>query len=205
MSPDTSDFWPTDVIKRHRLEVTITKEQFEAIKASIEEDKKNEDSLTFQTIGDNCTEYVNAKARMAGFLPPTKRCIMVYILPPWMRKMIDALCRNRIVSIVSHLVFLLVIILATVVGNAILLALGASRVHQILRGRIRVLPSHHTWWHFFDPRSLQFHPPRFVAHNVFVAAKRWRDKKLKNPHLTEQKKLDVRYQVPEHWRVEKID
>jgi len=191
MAHDMSDFWPTDKIKRHTLSWEITKDQFEAIKGSVEEDKKHEATLSFQTNGNNCTQYVNSKAAMTGIFLPTKRCFIVYLLPEFARSIIDRICRCRPIWITSLVLFSPVAALATLVANAILLALGTSRVDDSLKGRARVLPSHHSFWHFFDPRKIFFHPPRFVAHYVFPYIRRWRKKYGKDE-----------YAIPKEYRVQ---
>ncbi|MFQ5728960.1 MAG: hypothetical protein ACE5GN_01195 [Waddliaceae bacterium] len=203
MSPDFSEYWPMPV---SRIPVEITKEQFEKIKGSIEEDKRNENKRSFQVFKGNCTEYVNDKAALIGIKLPTATHALRHVMPMFITKTTDRVmpCLPRIVQKICRIV-------VTFLTNLLQFSLGASRIDKLVkRKKIKVKTHLSSVRDLFNPEKLKFHPPRHLAVDVYKKLERWRKKEMekiaRGKPVSEQSeeikaKIEkIRFALPEKYR-----
>ena len=192
MQPDVSEFWPIPIFT---IPVAITKEQFEAIKQSVEEDKKNE-GTKFQLFDNNCTQYTKRKAALAGINIPTSIHIIRYITPKCILKVTDKLPKliRKVISVV-----------ATPFLNLILFFLGSGKVDKSLKNkRITIKPHSSSFADLFKQTKLQFHPPLYLAHHTRPLIENWRKKKLEK-YQDEKRRLIKRKDPSLKNRLEQIE
>jgi hypothetical protein len=177
MSPDVSEYWPQQI---HRLPVEITKEAFDQIIESVNNDKKQESQITFQVFNKNCQEYVNEKALLAGFQIPTSRSVVRLLFPQFIQNVYDriepklhALARKVLHAIGSFFI------------NGLLAILGNGVVDKDLKAKNVPSIPHLKAKDILKKKKLAFHPPTYVAQHVFPDILAWRgsdeNKKYKLP------------------------
>lgn len=199
MSPDVSEFWPIPI---HRIPVEITKEQFEKIKFSLEEDKKNEESLVFQLFNGNCTEYINSKAKLAGIRLPTAVHYLRNVTPLSIQQGYDRVM-DKLPSFARKICEFVVMILS----NLLQICLGGHLLDRQLKGKnIPFKTNINSFSDFFNPKKLEFHPPRYLAHTVGKEIEEWRkteaEKLLKkvsfsdNPDSIKKAVENIQYALP---------
>lgn len=198
MQPDVSEFWPTPI---HRIPFQITKDQFEAIKQKIESDKQN-DSLIFQLIGKNCTQYVEDIATLGGIELPTTK-------PFW-----QLLCKRYGHPCIQTGVKVTAAILPQKVNrvfertsaflcNLSLLIAGANKVDcQIRIDGINCAPHLNSVGSLFDPAKLLVRHPYVVGHETETYVNQWREEQL---NILDREKQALLSKGPTNPRIEEID
>lgn len=164
MSPDVSEFWPIPI---HTLPVEITKEAFEKIKQSVEEDKQKEADMDFQVFKGNCTEYANFKAALAGLKLSTTRSVLRLITPIFLQNIYDFMN-----GVLPTLIMKVINIAGAIFFNTVLLILGNGAIDS--KYKIKSRPHLKSICDIFKPSKLQFHPPTYLAQEVFKKIKKWR-------------------------------
>jgi hypothetical protein len=166
MSPDVSEYWPQTI---YRLPVEITKEQFEEIIESVNEDKTNESQMVFQVFRGNCQEYVNEKAKIANIHLPTSRSIVRLIFPVFLQEVYDRLAPKLHATLlkVLHAV-------GSFFMNGLLAILGNGAVDKKVKEQNIASTPHLDAKNIFNREKLVFHPPTYVAHQVFNEINSWR-------------------------------
>lgn len=182
MSPDISEFWPISI---YRIPVEITKKQFETIKSSLEEDKKDEDKLVFQLFNGNCTEYINSKAKLAGIRLPTAVHYLRNVTPLSIQKRYDRVM-DKLPSIVRQICESVV----TVLSNLLQLCLGGHLLDRQLKGKkITFKANINSFSDLFNPEKLKFHPPRYLALTIGKEIEEWKKKETEEWKKKETEKL----------------
>lgn len=190
MSPDVSNWWPTPI---YRIPVEITKEQFEKIKKSIEEDKADEEKRHFQLFNGNCQEYVNEKAEIAGIKLDTSVFVLRNITPIKLQNVYD-----RIKGYLPNLVLKVFYYAATVLLNIGQWILGASiKDEEVKKKGIEVKPIIRSFKDIFDPKKLYFHPPRHTGLTLRKEIEEWREKQIADiPEERTKEREAMRYALP---------
>ena len=141
MQPDVSEFWPGKI---ETISIAITKAEFEEMKQTVENDKKN-DGLTFQLFQNNCTLYCKKIAAIAKIDLPTKECVLRIIMPQLIQRIFD-----KVWSILPALIQKIILVIAAFFVNITQLLLGASIVDStVTQLKNRPISAHiHSFWVF---------------------------------------------------------
>lgn len=191
MSPDVSIWWPTPIQK---IPVEITKEQFEEIKKSIENDKRDEEKRHFQLLNGNCQEYVNEKAAIAGIKLDTSVFVLRNITPIKIQKIYD-----KVSGYLPKLVHKIFYYTASIFLNIVQWTLGGSIVdREVVAKGGKPTPSIRSFKDLFDPQKLHFHPPRYTGLTLRKEIEAWRQKQINAlPEEAEEEREAIRYRLPE--------
>jgi hypothetical protein len=161
MQPDVSRFWPDTKI--HEIPFEITQKEFNAMKQRIEEDKKDE-NLTFQLIGNNCTEYAKKIAKIAEIEIPTEK-------PFWellSKRYIPRPLVQTIKTISSKLPGQVTTLSAGITNFALslpLLAFGADKVDPKLKDT-GCQPHLKSWADCFEPKKFMVNHPHTLGNET---------------------------------------
>lgn len=178
MQPDVSEFWPWEI---SAIPVEITKEQFEKMKAKIEEDKRN-DNLVFQLFQSNCLLYCKSVANIANIDLPTSQPVVRILTPKSLEPVTDGIANYlpnfvlKICTFVSSLFF-----------NLLQLALGASIVDQEVRemqGGSSYRAHIHSFWDLFRPSKACMHHPHTLSFKVRKWVAEWRAQEIAKSQAT---------------------
>lgn len=169
MSPDMSEFWPGPI---QRIPVEITKDDFDVIKKSIEEDKVNEEECVFQIFNGNCTEWVNSKAALIGIKLPTSIHYLRNITPIPLQKVGEV-----IINCLPDIVLKICMFVVTFFTNLLQVCLGAFLVdNEVKEKGISVKCHISSFWDMFNQEKLYFHPPRHLGLDIKKEIEEWREK-----------------------------
>lgn len=166
MSPDVSEYWPQSI---YRLPVEITKEQFEKIKESVNDDKADEKKTVFQVFKGNCQEYVNEKAKIANIQLPTARSVVRLIFPQFLQDFYD-----RVEPKIHTTVVKVLRAIGSFFMNTLLAILGNGVVDKKIKAQQIPSTPHLDAKNLFNREKLVFHPPTYVAQKVFPEIEAWR-------------------------------
>lgn len=171
MSPDVSEFWPIPI---KRIGFVITPEQFEAMKAKIEQDKR-EDALVFQVSDHNCTQYAMSIAKLGGIEFPASQnalhLLSIRYVNPRVAQGFNDVTRAFGVDEVAKRV-------ATVAFNILLFAAGASQIDPACAEQCKEknIPPHlHSFRDWTDPKRLEVAHPYVLGTCVIPAIEASRD------------------------------
>lgn len=171
-SPDESDFWPEEFIRRVSAE--IDEASFERIKNKVETDQR-ENNLVFHPLGPNCVKYINGLASLAGinFIDGVRKPSARLLTPRRLEPAEDALERVLPTPLTSACKYV-----AAVFLNCVQLGLGSGRVDR----RVRQKPEGHLvrphlphWGSLFDASKNQVCHPHHLGIHVFGQIRRWRE------------------------------
>lgn len=166
MQPDVAEFLPAPI---RSLSVAITKEQFEKIKATIEEDKKK-DKLLFQAAQVNCLCYVNGLGKLANINLPTESL-------PW-RPLVGHRIRKALDSINPKLPRLILKVAEAVLTpflNLIQVAGGGHKVDKKVKEQDTSCSPHiRSVFDIFKPSKARLHHPHTVGHYIREEVSSWR-------------------------------
>lgn len=180
MQPDLSEYYPCNI---HSFEYKIDEEIFQKIKAQVEADKR-EDKQPFQAMENNCTQYVNKIAKIAGISLPTKKRIWKILLPKP--------CKRFIKGIAPHLPDLvkkICDIAAALLINLVLVCLGATASDPTQPTK----PLIASFWDLFDPEKASLHHPHTLGHKVERKIAEWR---LRKTLARPDKAKKIAYRLP---------
>ena len=195
MSPDVSNWWPTPI---HRIPVEITRNQFLAIKQSIEEDKANETNRHFQLFNGNCQEYVNEKAAIAGIELKSSVFVLRNITPIKIQRAYDKV--NRYLPRLVHKIFYYT---ATILLNTLQWILGGSILDKEVREKgIKVKPQIRSFRDIFNPKKLFFHPPRYTGLVLRKEIEAWRQEQIERlPEEQVNEREAIKYRLPPEYLI----
>lgn len=198
MQPDVSEFWPTPI---HTIPIAITKEQFETIKKTIEEDKKQGAQQTFQLGENNCTLYTKKMGRLANIELPTSKLAWRPITPLFVANAIDYLGPKMpaVASKVAEFAGALFV-------NSMQLALGACSIDKNVQElKIPCKPYFSSVFDVFDLSKAWGHHPNTLGHETRQRVLAWREQEkarlLSDPNTTEADLKRVRFALPDEFRV----
>lgn len=171
MSPDVSEFWPAPI---QTISVGITKDQFETIKAAIEDDKKK-DLLTFQLVSANCVLYTKKIAALAGISLPTSVSIFRLMTPKCLKPVF-----NCLIKVLPAIIVRICSVVAAFFINLMLLVLGAGRVDKMVTAKNgpNVKPHIASFKDLFDTSKATIHYPIILGHKTRKWVNEWREKEV---------------------------
>jgi hypothetical protein len=162
-SPDVSEFWPEKI---HSVSFEITQQDFEKIKASVEEDKANEANLGFHLLGSNCTQYVTGKLAMIGIRLPTETWALRGVLPLKLQKVADRIA-EKMPAIAKKVATLAIALFS----NTLQVFLGSWKRDKSLQGRAHLSSIRD----FFNLQKAKMDPPSYFTHFVIPKIKAWQE------------------------------
>lgn len=202
MQPDVSEFFPTPI---QEIKFSISKEIFDNIVKKVEEDKRNERGLHFQAISNNCTQYTNSVAAIAGVTLPTD-CYVWKVLCPEKALTVYKKTKPYTPTFVTKIsIFSLGILF-----NFLQLILGARRVDsRVLAAACthnRPTPHFSRFWDFFNSDKARMHHPHTLGHSARKKVLKERQKMIEavrkqNPCDVEDQVKRIEYSIPEKFRL----
>lgn len=203
MQPDVSEFWPTDTMDIYTIEVEISKQNFEKMKTTLEEDKINENQ-TFHPLQSNCVIFTKRIAKIGEIELPTSVSIFRLLTPKFLEPVVDAI--NNILPDVVRKVCKIVI---TFLSNLLQLALGSGKIDSAIakRNDPLITPLITSFWDLCDADKAVMHHPNTLGHKVRRWVLKWREEetaRLEKQKSTEgcdlqllQQQIDqVNYRIP---------